>query len=64
MQPKGWQGSQKKQNCMRNFVTKLKFMVWFNMEAIPKSDIKYVIKSGIRFDINIKLITWIRHESV
>ena len=23
-----------------NFVTKLRFMVWFNMEAIPKSDIK------------------------
>ena len=39
MQPKGWQGSQKKQNSMRNFVIKLKFMVWFNMEAIPKSDI-------------------------
>ena len=33
-----------------DFVTKLRFMVWFNMEAIPKSDIKSVIK----FDIGIK----------
>ena len=40
-----------------NFVTKLRFMVciWFNMEAIPKSD----IKSDIRFDISIKRTTWI-----
>ena len=36
-----------------NFVTKLRFMVWFNMETIPKSDIK--------FDISIKLTTWIGH---
>ena len=42
-----------------NFVTKLRFMVWFNMEAIPKSDIKSVIKSDITFDISIKLTTWI-----
>ena len=32
------------------------------MEAIPKSDIKSVIKSDIRFDISIKLTTWIGHE--
>ena len=38
-----------------NFAAKLKFMVWFNMEAIPKSD----IKSDIRFDISIKPTTWI-----
>ena len=25
-------------------------MVWFNMEAIPKFDIKPVIKSDIKFD--------------
>ena len=25
-----------------DFVTKLKFMVWFNMEAIPKSDVKLI----------------------
>ena len=29
------------------------------MEAIPKSDIKSVIKSDITFDISIKLTTWI-----
>ena len=29
------------------------------MEAIPKSDIKSVIKSDIRFDISIKRTTWI-----
>ena len=33
-------------------------MVWFNMEAIPKSD----IKSDISFDISIKLTTWIGHK--
>ena len=37
-----------------DFVTKLRFMVWFNMDAIPKSDIKSVIKSDISFDISIK----------
>ena len=31
------------------------------MEAIPKSDIKSVIKSDIRFDISIKPTTWIGH---
>ena len=31
------------------------------MEAIPKSDIKSVIKSDIRFDISIKRTTWIGH---
>ena len=45
-----------------NFVTKLRFMVWFNMEAVPKSDIKYVIKSDISFDISIKPTTWIGHK--
>ena len=29
-----------------------------NMEAIPKFDIKFVIK----FDISTKLTTWIRHQ--
>ena len=29
------------------------------MEAIPKSDIKSVIKSDISFDISIKPTTWI-----
>ena len=29
------------------------------MEAVPKSDIKSVIKSDIRFDIIIKRTTWI-----
>ena len=36
----------------------------FNMEAIPKSDIKSVIKTDIRFDISIKRTTWIGHEGV
>ena len=30
-----------------------------NMEAIPKFDIKYVIKSDIKFNISTKLTTWI-----
>ena len=47
-----------------DFVTKLRFMVWFNMEAIPKSDIKTVIKSDISFDISIKPTTWIGHKSL
>ena len=29
------------------------------MEAIPKFDIKSVIKSDIRFDISIEQTTWI-----
>ena len=33
------------------------------MEAIPKSDIKSVIKSDIRFDISIKRTTWIGHKA-
>ena len=33
------------------------------MEAVPKSDIKSVIKSDIRFDISIKQTTWIGHKS-
>ena len=32
------------------------------MEAIPKSDIKSVIKSDIIFDISIKRTTWIGHK--
>ena len=35
-------------------------MVWFNMEAIPKSD----IKSDISFDISIKPTTWIGQGSL
>ena len=34
------------------------------MEAVPKSDIKSVIKSDIRFDISIKRTTWIGHKAV
>ena len=38
-------------------------MAWFNIEAIPKSDIKSVIKFDIRFDISIKpTSTWIGHK--
>ena len=33
-----------------------------NMEAIPKSDIKSVIKSDIRFDVSINWTTWIGHK--
>ena len=33
------------------------------MEAIPKSDIKSVIKFDIRFDISIKRTTWIGHKA-
>ena len=33
-----------------------------NMEAIPKFDIKSVIKSDIKFDISTKLTTWIGHK--
>ena len=32
-----------------------------NMGAIPKFDIKSVIKSDIKFDISTKLTTWIGH---
>ena len=38
-----------------NLATKL--MVWCNIEAIPKFDIKPVIKSDIKFDMSTKLIT-------
>ena len=38
-------------------------MVWFNMEAIPKSDIKSDIRFGNRFDIKIKQTTQIGHIS-
>ena len=33
-----------------------------NMEAIPKFDIKSVIKSDITFDISTKSTTWIGHQ--
>ena len=33
-----------------------------NKEAIPKFDIKSVIKSDIKFDISTKLTTWIGHK--
>ena len=33
-----------------------------NMEADPKSDIKSVTKSDIRFDIIVKPTTWIGHK--
>ena len=50
------------------FVTKLRFMVWFNMEAITKSNIKSIIKSIIKsdisFDTSIKPTTWIGHKSL
>ncbi len=36
-------------------------MVWFNMEAIPKSDIKSDIRFDNRFDFKIKQTTWIGH---
>ena len=32
------------------------------MEAVPKSDIKSVTKSDIRFDIIVKPTTWIGHK--
>ena len=32
-----------------------------NIEAIPKFDIKSVIKSDIKFDNRTKLTTWIGH---
>ena len=32
------------------------------MEAVPKSDIKSVIKSDIKFDISIKRTTWIGQQ--
>ena len=34
------------------------------MEAIPKFDIKSVIKSDIKFEIRAKLTTWIGHKSL
>ena len=35
-----------------------------NMEAIPKFDIKSVIRFDIRFDISIEQTTWIGHKSI
>ena len=35
-----------------------------NMEAMPKFDIKSVIKSDIEFDISIQPTTWIGHIRV
>ena len=40
-----------------NFVAKIKIFLWFNMEAIPKTDIKSDIRFGNRFDIRIKQTT-------
>ena len=34
------------------------------MDAIPKSNIKSVIKSDISFDITIKPTTWIGHYAL
>ena len=34
-----------------------------NMEAIPKFDIKSVIKSDVKFDISTKLTAWIGHKN-
>ena len=34
-----------------------------NMKAIPKFDVKSVIKSDIKFDISIKPTTWIGQNS-
>ena len=34
-----------------------------NMKAIPKVDVKSVIKSDIKFDISIKPTTWIGQNS-
>ena len=34
-----------------------------NMEAIPKFDIKFVIKSDIKFDISTKPTTWIGYKA-
>ena len=45
-----------------NFGNKIYGMI--NMEAIPKFDIKSVIKSDIKFDISIKPTTWIGHQSI
>ena len=42
-----------------NFGNKIYDMI--NMEAIPKFDIYSAIKSDIKFDISIKLTTWIGH---
>ena len=33
------------------------------MDAIPKSDIKFDIRFGNRFDIRVKQMTWIGHET-
>ena len=45
-----------------NFGNKIYGMI--NMEAIPKFDIKSVIKSSIKFDISTKTTTWIGHYSI
>ena len=37
-------------------------MININMEAIPKFDIKSVMKYDIKFDISIKPTTWIGHK--
>ena len=35
-----------------------------NIKAIPKFDIKYVIRSDIKFDISTKLTKWIGHYRI
>ena len=42
-----------------DFVNKIYGMI--NMKAIPKFDIKYVIKFDFKFDISIKKTKWIGH---
>ena len=37
--------------------------LWYSLTWNPKSDIKSVIKSDIRFDISIKQTTWIGHKT-
>ena len=53
---------------MLNYTIKSKFATiiygMINMEAIPKFDIKSVIKSDIKFDISTKLTTWIGHKTL
>ena len=52
---------------MLNYTIRSKFATiiygMINMEAIPKFDIKSVIKSDVKFNISTKLTTWIGHES-
>ena len=53
---------------MLNYTIKSKFATiiygMINIEAIPKFDIKSVIKSDIKFDISTILTTWIGHKTL